>query len=91
MWSFVDTVAKQICVICQIYQIVRFPLVEEVQTLCELATDKGILILSTLTTSEPVVAVLRARTLQPRRQKHWLRERNRGSLVSGALSQEVRS
>lgn len=65
--------------------------IEEVQALSELATDKGTLILKALTAAEPVAAVLSARRLQPRRQKHWLRGRNRGSLVSGALSQEVRS
>lgn len=59
--------------------------------LCELPTDKSTLILSTLTATEPVAAVFRARRLQPRRQKPWLTWRNRGSLVSGALSQEVRS
>lgn len=59
--------------------------------LCELPTDKSTLILNAVTATEPVAAVFSARRFQPRRQKHWLMWRNRGSLVSGTLSQEVRS
>jgi len=92
MLNFVDIVAKQICLIYQIFQIVRLlSELERYRLFVSFSQTKACRSSSHWQRQEQVATVFCARRIQPRRQKHLLTWRNRGGLVSGALSQEVRS